>query len=358
MLALSGAASCEAPPFGATATEEGPLAVSSTIVGRDGGVGAALWGHVVFCYGDTVLSVPDAEGETWHHNSFSITEDLDASDGIDGFTEPVDEAGAPIYFVAPTPDEATFNEAHRGEDCEEEPCQARFAAWPGTMVYDEARDRALVFYGLIYAEPGDFNFRGVGQSIATWAGLDDLPERPEVAPGAEHPTLLFSEGEPPFGTAAIARDGDLYAFACDSDADGLSPPCLLAKVPLEDALDRSAWRFWDGGAWSEALDDATEVFAGAPSVTVAYNAYLGAFTAIYAEPLSNDVVIRTADALEGPWTDPRLLFVANKPDGSAYDSDAHPEYEEEGGRVQYVTFSRGTEGWFGSEIVVERVELP
>jgi len=85
------------------------------------------------------------------------------------------------------------------------------------MVFDAERDRALIFYGLIHAEPGDFNFRGVGQSIALWERFEDEPTRPEVSPTAEHPTLLFEEGEPPWGTAAVIEGEDLFVFACHSD---------------------------------------------------------------------------------------------------------------------------------------------
>jgi hypothetical protein len=306
-----------------------------------------------------VLSAADEEGSTWHHNSFSITDDLVASDGIDPFTERTDAVAAPRYFLAPTEDEAIFNGEHAGDDCQVEPCGARLAVWPGTMVFDSERDRALIFYGLIHAEPGDFNFRGVGQSIALWERFEEAPTRPEVSPAAEHPTLLFAEGEPPWGTAAVIEGEDLFVFACDSDEDGFSPPCRLARVATADVLDRSAWSYWDGSDWSEEMDDATVLFGGAPSVTISSNAYLGAWTALYATPLSNEVVMRTAPELTGPWSEPGLMFVAEREEEGAYDGNAHPELEEEEGRVLYVTFSRPNgDGWFGSDFALVRVELP
>lgn len=320
---------------------------------------ARVWGRSVWCFGDTVLEVPDVEGETWHHNSFSFTSDFDASDGIEPFEERTDDAGAPQYFVAPTPDEADFNRKHRGDPCEVEPCGARFAVWPGTMIYDEPRDRVLVFYGLIYAEPGDFNFRGVGQSVAVWSAFESVPERPELTPGAEHPSLLFAEGEPPWGTAATVVGQDAFVLACSSDEDGFEPPCRLARVGLADILDRSRWRFYDGGEWTAEMADAATLFSGAPSVSLQFNGYLGAWTAIYAKPLSNEVVLRTAPELVGPWSEPSLLFVADREPEGAYDLNIHPEMEEQGGKVLYATFSRPTgEGWFGAEFALTRIELP
>ena len=350
------ACGCGAASFGAHAVEAGVLPQSAKIQGRDGGQSGLVWGHSVWSFGDTVLNVSDELGGNWHHNSFSITDDLDGSDGIGGFSERLDSAGAPAYFLAPTADEAAFNADHYGDGCKVQPCGARWAVWPGPPIWDAARDRALIFYGLIYAEPGDFNFRGVGQSVAIWSDFSSAPERPVISPGADHPTLLFGDGDPPWGTGAmIDRDGMLYAFGCDSDADGLSPPCYLARVDPAKVLDRTAWRTFDQGQWSES--GKSSLFVGAPTVTVGWNAHLQKYLAVYCEPLSNRVVGRTADALTGPWTDARLLFEAKKPSGGAYDASWHPEYDD--GATMYVSFSRSNGmGWFGSEFALERITLP
>jgi hypothetical protein len=223
-------------------------------------------------------------------------------------------------------------------------------------VVDAARDRILVLYGLVYAEPGDFNFHGVGQGLAIWPKGDPAPVRPELAPGAEHPTLLFGEDEPPFGAAAVVDGGDLVAYACPTS--GFAQRCVVGRVPLADATDRAAWRFWDGSGWSSDVEDATEVFDGASIMQVSYNDALGVFTAIYSHSFDLDVQIRTAPAPQGPWSDERLLFTARDDDGDVYDALAHPEYAEQGGRVQYVSYSRSTDvGFLSSEIALERVEL-
>lgn len=108
------------------------------------------------------------------------------------------------------------------------------------------------------------------------------------------------------------------------------------------------------------MSDRKPVFDGAPTVSVGYNAHLGAWTAIYAQPLSNDVVIRTAPALMGAWSPPKLLLTAaKKTGGGAYDANWHREYDQDGGKTIYVTFSRPTGvGWFGAEFALVRVGLP
>src|SRR5271166_3975862 len=79
------------------ATEVGTLAQSNLIIGRDGGGSALLWGLSVWVFGDTVSSVQDAQGQTWHNNSFAFTGSLSAADGI-SVTERTDSTGAPAYF--------------------------------------------------------------------------------------------------------------------------------------------------------------------------------------------------------------------------------------------------------------------
>lgn len=337
--------------MGATIEALGTLPQSSKIQGRDGGASGFVFGRSVWTFGDTVSNEPDASGTNWHHNSYALTDDLVAGDGIGAFEDP-EVAGGPRYFVPPTDDEADFNAAHLGDPCMTSPCGARFAAWPGPPIADDLRGRALVFYGLIYAEPGDFNFQGVGQSIGIWHDVEGYVERPVFRPDAEHPTLLWGPDDPPWGAGAVVDGDDLYALEC-VDA------CALARVPLADVLDPSAWAYWDGAAWVGSPASRAALFIGAPTVNLQRNGYLGLWTAIYTEPLSNDVVMRTAPEITGPWSGAELLFVADKPDGAAYDAYVHPEYEEQNGKVMYVTFSRSNGvGWFGSEFQLVRVTLP
>ena len=99
------------------------------------------------------------------------------------------------------------------------------------------------------------------------------------------------------------------------------------------------------------------LFTGAPTVSVAWNAHLGKYLAVYCEPLGNHVVGRTAPALTGPWSEARLLFDAHKDPAGAYDANWHPELDD--GADLYVTFSRSNGmGWFGSEFALVRVTLP
>lgn len=348
---------CDAPAVRARASESlGVVPQSTAIVGRDGGASALLWGKSVWSFGDTVLAEPDADGQTWHHNSFAVTDDLLGGDGIALLEDPRDAAGAPRYLTPPTEDERTFNLRHAGDPCEESPCGARFATWPGAPVYDAAEDRALIPYEIIYAEPGDFNFAGRGCSWAIWRGLEEDAERPVIDARAAQPTALFPQDGPCPTLAPRIEGTHLYAFSCGND--GFERPCILARVETAHLLEREAWRFWDGASWTEDARDGVPVLDGGPIMSVVWAEAFGVYVLAYSGSFSNDVLFRTAEALEGPWSEPETLFVAARDEGTTYDAYLHPELSEDGGRVQYVSYTRGNHvGWFGSELVLERVEL-
>jgi hypothetical protein len=353
-LLVSSLLACRAPGPGVVSAEEvGVVGQNDTIQGRDGGGSAMVFGRSVWTYGDTVLNVEDEWGRTWHHNSVSFTDDVDAGDGVGGFEEPVDAAGAPRHLIPPTTSEQAFNDAHWGDDCRAEPCGARWAVWPGTPVWDSDRERALILYGLVYAEPGDMNFAGMGESIAEWTDPDRDPVRPVVDPDAEHPDALWGPGEDEPGVTANIVDDRLVSFACPQE--GIDRPCRLASAPLDHIWDATAWQWWDGSAWGPR-DKAKTLFEGAPIMAVTWNAYLDAWLVVYSPPIAGAIYARTAPEITGPWSEAVKLYTVA---GDApYDAQQHPELEEQDGKVQYVTYSRATgDSWFGSEFPLVRIEL-
>jgi hypothetical protein len=323
--------------------------------GRDGGYSAVFEGEVVWVFGDTIL---DNEDEDLVSSSWSWTADLDASDGITGFQELRDAQGYPVELLPFTAEESAFNAVHRETRCEAPPCQTRWALWPGAVVPDPERGRALLFYVRIFGEPGPYAFRPMGHSAAVWYHFDEQPVRPDVMPDSQEPTLLFGPNEPSFGGGALAVGNMLYAYACDLKE--LRKPCRLGRVPLEAALERSAWRFYNAKSeWAASTEEANPVFDGNTILSVFHADFADRFIALYSRPLDSLVVLRTAPHPEGPWSDEIPVFDALRPDtepGWVYDALAHPEYADDNGRIQYVTYSRAT-GPADFEFRLVRVEL-
>jgi hypothetical protein len=177
-----------------------------------------------------------------------------------------------------------------------------------------------------------------GHSIATWPSPAAPATRPEVNAVPSDPTMLFGADEPSWGDGALIDSGNLYAYACEGG--GLSAPCKLARVPVDRALDRSQWTFWNGAAWVVDWHAAKSVFSGGPLGSVHFSPYLQKFVAYYVTPLKNTLNLRTAPRPEGPWSD-ELSFG----EGSAaldftwdYGLMAHPELARNGGKNEYLSY--------------------
>src|SRR5208282_5131368 len=309
------------------ANDLGTFGTNPKILGRDGGYSGVFAGFAVWIYGDTFLANPNAQGQTLISDSWAFTADLNATDGITGFQEREDSSGAPTMLLQLTAAEQTFNAAHQGSSCEQ-PCGARWALWPGPVVADPARNRALVFYQLVMAGNGNFNFAAVGYSVAIWQSYSSQPQRPTINPNTEHPDLLFGQNAPDFGSAAFADGDTLYAYACNGSNPGA--PCVVGRVALESVLEVSAWTFYAGnGNWSGNVGDAVSVMNAAPIMNVSWNAYLQCYVAVYNAPFSQDVKMRTSPRPEGPWSRDVTAFEALTPTNggnSVHDALAHPEF--------------------------------
>lgn len=319
----------------ARATDLGVIAATQNVLGRDGGYSGTFAGNVVWLFGDTFLAQPDSLGRTLISDSWTWTTDRDATDGIASFQQRTDSYGAATQLLPETVAEQSFDSAHAGTPCAQQPCGARWALWPGAMVEDTIRHRALVFYQLVSALPGAFNFQALGSSVATWQTFSDRPTRSVLGKDPAHPDLLFSATEPAFGSAAIVRGDTLFAYGCNTV--GVSKPCTLGRVALGHVLERDAWDYSAGsGIWSAKLSDATPALSANNIMSVSWNAYLQRYLAVYSAPFSRDVHMRTSITLEGPWSDPVTAFTALPPaDGSnaVYDAQSHQEYDSDGGRT-------------------------
>jgi hypothetical protein len=150
-----------------SAKDLGAIPTNPGILGRDGAYSALFQGTSVWLHGDTFLARADAQNLTLISDSWSFTTDLNAQTGITGFQERPDATGAPTMILPETPAEQAFNQAHNVNNCQAQPCGARWALWPMSITVNPADNTALIFYMLVSAQPGAFNFQIIGTSVAT-----------------------------------------------------------------------------------------------------------------------------------------------------------------------------------------------
>ncbi len=335
--------------------EMGPMEQPQVVQGRDGCISALSNGKSKWVYGDTVMRWTGSDGSNWRDNTLSWTTDLDASNNITGFQQDVDSLGVPYEFLPHTADEILFNQRMIDPGCVGDSCGYEFALWPGQVVPDPARNRTLYFFGKIYRSNSVFSGAGVGIDVQTG---DGPLTRPVVRPGADDPTLMWDIDEPAYSAGAVVVRDTLYCYA--PHLNFLSQDISIARVPLADALDRNAWTYYAGnGVWSSDVNAGVIIFSGGSYQSVHWNPYVKKYLAVYSKPLSNKIMLRAADRPEGPWTAEALLLTGKKP-GIANSVDyfgmVHPEYEANGGQIDYVAYYHPT-GFLAGETRLVQIQF-
>ena len=342
-------AGCAAPTLSVEQVVElDPLDAPAGIVDRAGGT-SALWGdRSVWVFGDTALDAVAADGRDWRDNSWATTADLDASDGI-ALDVPTDTDGVPLEVLAPTADEQAYNDAHFGANCapdDDDPCGSRRVVVPGPLVVNG--DSALLFHWGLQLEPGTVG-RGRGVGLALWSDPAAPAERLLVEGS---PWMFPDDGDAP-GTAAALHEGTVYSFGCA----GLERSCKLLRAPVGESAQPDAWQWYDEGTtWLDTPDQADVLFTGGERMSLAWNEALERWLVVYSAPGEERVLLRHAEAVTGPWSEPVELF-ATEPGADDTPSTAglhHPEYTD--GTTLIVTYEQPTAPFEGT-LRVLRVTL-
>lgn len=338
----------------------GPVPSEGTASREGDAYSALLGGKSVWVFGESRTSLLGRDGSDLRQATIGWTGDRDARRGLAALDQPKD-AGVPIEALPLTKEEAAFNAAHSGKDCVE-PCGVGWFLAPGPVVADADRDRLLVFYRRMLRSGSGWDQKDerTGASLAVWTPGSPVLERPSVRPGTESPTILFGPDEPAWGSAAIVVGDQLYVYACEKPQN-LDVSCRLGRVPLDAALDRSAWTFFAaGGRWSSDWRDAKPVLRGDIQrgfLSVHWNDFLGKFMAICSKEIDARILVRFADRPEGPWSPPEIEVDTLRSGPGWFWTNwgtGHPELSRDGGRTEYMTYWRA---WGNREIRLMEVRF-
>ncbi|HSI56644.1 MAG TPA: DUF4185 domain-containing protein [Ideonella sp.] len=315
---------------------------------RDGQYSALIKGRVYWTFGDTCLQKGGVAGDTFIDNSMAWSTGTNASTGLSLSRDWADAQGVPKRLIPLTEGELAFNAAHAPNE---------LALWPGQLVPDLARNRALVFFGTVY-RGANIGFRGVGGGIAVASLSLKEVSRPvqNPDPNAAEPTYLWLPGERVYTNGYLVEGDMLYTYA--GEPRFLSTLVHVARVPLADALDKSKWRYYTGnGVWSEDAQASKSVYTGgAAGDTLFWSDYLGLYVTVYQTYLNNDVYYRVAHHPEGPWSAQAYMFTAEQGTEVSYAARVHPGYAENGGQVQYITYAKTT-GFLRQELPLVQVSF-
>jgi len=203
--------------------------------------------------------------------------------------------------------------------------------WPQDAI--RVGDRLLVFLAQLdrTTAGGAFGFRPLGQWLAVVENPDDEPETWRVKQ-QQLPFADFGRGRArSWGSAVLADSHYLYVYGYTERGEGLGRRRLtLARVPADRPEDFSTWRFRTAEGWSEKAAAAAELADGlATEFSVSRRPHGKGYVLVYTENgLGARIVGRFADAPQGPWSAPLLLYkcpeMARDKGVFNYAAKAHP----------------------------------
>lgn len=263
-------------------------------IGGDGVYSAVLGPRrILWLFGDTILgSVKDArrEGAVMVNNTLAVQSGHGADAGI-RFVTGTTREGKPAAVFTPAEGEGWF--------------------WPQAAIRVGERLHLFLPRLIRTKDGGAFGFRQVDQYLAVVDNPDDEPEKWRVK---QHklPFAEFMRGRARSWGSAVLGDGDrVYIYGYDEGGEGIGRRRLLvARVPGGEVDDFHAWRFRTAKGWSEKPEEVAALADGLAtefSVSPAPGGH--GYVLVYTENgLGDRIVARFAEAPEGPWSTPVLLY--------------------------------------------------
>jgi hypothetical protein len=145
------------------------------------------------------------------------------------------------------------------------------------------------------------------------------------------------ETQPQFGKAFAQDGGWLYTWSSRKVAGAFGKAVSVARVPVAEALDPGAWRYWTGSAWSPRPDRAVEVVHAVRGWSTSFSVYRsqGQWRALAKvdDVWGTDVVAATAASPTGPFAPTVVGRAPSSQPQVQYTALAHPELPLAGGRL-------------------------
>ncbi|KAI1208215.1 uncharacterized protein F4807DRAFT_156496 [Annulohypoxylon truncatum] len=216
----------------------------------------------------------------------------------------------------------------------------------GTSLVETANGAGAVFY-LVNANSAGLKGAGVAK-VELVSGVPTVTKR-FGAQGYWWP----ASSTPRYGDVAAFRDPRseyIYAWGgaptSVTDFTGAQYVYLL-RVRAADAYDLAKYEYWWGaadGGWKTGepltqfgAENAVMWFVGQGQFV--WSEFWGVYVFVHLSPGGSDVLLRTATALEGPWTPDVKVYTATPIDGGlTYAGVAHP-YLDASGRTLTISFT-------------------
>jgi hypothetical protein len=213
---------------------------------------------------------------------------------------------------------------HEGQPSSFLPEDGAYWFWPGHGIRLE--ERLLLFYGRVYQKSE--GMWGFSNGESTVFSVDNPDQEPSAWHFQELP-LPDAARTVQLGETALRIGEFLYVYG----AQGSFHDVYLVRFPLAQARagDLSSPEWWGSHGFGGAEQREAIITPGAPEFSVNFSAALRKYVFVASEGFgASTIAVRTAQAPEGPWTEPRdVLRPAESfnQDAFVYAAKAHPEQQ-------------------------------
>jgi hypothetical protein len=285
--------------------------------------------QVLMAFGDTFGDC-SAPGQQWRSNTLFRSADRNLADGI----SVPDPAFGNVYAGSPvlsaTPPGSNFSKQIIAS-LNVAPTEVTIIPTAGIAV---GTTQYVNFMSVRqWGNPGQWTTNFSAIAVSTDNGENWTVSRGTIRPSFffSVPSVWFNWGNQNFQQGAfVRRDGYVYSFGTPS---GRSGAAYVSRVPENAVLDLSQYEYWGKQWWNPfgaASWIANSPWAATPVISapvsemsVQYNDYLNKFVVLYCDYFNN-VVMRTADNPQGPWSTAQTLVTSTQLPGGIYAPFIHP----------------------------------
>jgi hypothetical protein len=320
-----------------------PRADSWIMVGQDGGQSIDLGAQTMFVYSDTLIapiygpnnsgdhpaaisSSPDRAG-IFRANCAGITASgADLRDSLQKIQYFLGEDGYPKEILAATPEEQAIG--------------IRF--WPEHGVLLDGKVY-LYYLGIQTIDPASiWGFRNLGVGLAILNLASGECQR--ILRGGEWRLWSLDVDDFHFGVQVIRKGDHLIVFG--SLRRGFDTEGIIGRVHVSQIEDPSAYKFRRTATarWVKSMNLAGGIGPTGPEYSVSYNPFLGKYLMVFTETYKKNLMLRTADVMEGPYSPPMMIGRLPHRAGSEllYFGFEHPRFAAEDGRRVFITYCQPT----------------
>ncbi len=200
------------------------------------------------------------------------------------------------------------------------------ASWETFATYTQGNDQ-MIFVNEYGGPLGILTLKFTGRS-----GIAAMSVPAGGVPTLSSVTLLPTDPDTEWGSAVVESGGYLYVYGADLATTTLDMSMKVARVPETDALDVSAWSYWNGSGWVAGESNAALVPTVNQLTGVTSDPDGHGFIAVSIPAgVWNDstVDLSYASSPTGPWTEPQPVYaipqVKQYQGELAYSPTFHPD---------------------------------